>query len=98
MYTIQQTSIFAEWLAGLRDLRAKAAIVRRLAQAMRGNLGDVKSASESVLEMRIDIGPGYRIYFVRRGQILILILCGGDKSSQTRDIKLAHQLARELAS
>lgn len=95
MYTIRQTDTFALWLAKLRDMQAKAAILRRLVRAQGGNLGDVKSVGGDVSEMRLDIGPGYRIYFTRRNKILVLLLCGGDKSTQTRDIELAKKLARE---
>lgn len=96
MTVIQQTDTFSRWLRALRDLQAKAGILRRLSRAHAGNLGDVKSVGDGVSEMRVDIGPGYRLYFTRRGDALILLLCGGDKSSQTRDIMLAKKLAGEI--
>ena len=95
MFTIQQTDTFAHWLAVLRNIQAKAAILRRLIRAQGGNLGDVKSVGGNVSEMRVNIGPGYRLYFTLRSGILILLLCGGDKSTQARDIELAQKLARE---
>lgn len=95
MYVTHQTDIFAHWLDKLRNVQAKAVILRRLARVQRGNLGDVKSVGGHVSEMRFDVGPGYRLYFTLRGGVLILLLCGGDKSTQARDIELAQKLARE---
>ncbi|WPP44428.1 type II toxin-antitoxin system RelE/ParE family toxin [Pseudomonas sp. AN-1] len=95
-YLIQQTDTFAHWHSALRDLRARIAIARRIDRAAAGNLGDVKPVGEGVSEMRVDVGPGYRLYFTRRGEMLILLLCGGDKSSQSRDIALAKRLAGEI--
>ncbi|MNF91239.1 hypothetical protein D3C85_623280 [compost metagenome] len=95
-YLIQQTDTFANWHTALRDLRARIAIARRIDRAAAGNLGDVKPVGEGVSEMRVDVGPGYRLYFTRRGEMLILLLCGGDKSSQSRDIALAKRLAGEI--
>ena len=77
-------------------MRAQAQIVRRIERAQVGNLGDTASVGEGVCEMRIHYGPGYRLYFVQRGQEIILILSGGDKSSQTRDIKVAIRISKEL--
>lgn len=88
--------MFSRWLSGLRDVRGKVAILRRLERLRTGNLGDVKSVGIGVSELRLDIGPGYRMYFTRRGDVVILLLCGGDKASQQRDIKLAQQLAGEI--
>jgi putative addiction module killer protein len=96
MVEVVQTEEFAEWLHGLRDQRAKARIAVRLQRAAGGNLGDVRSVGEGVSEMRIDYGPGYRAYFITRGQQLIVLLCGGDKSSQERDIARAKALAKEV--
>jgi len=93
---VRQTTRFANWLAGLRDERAKARILKRLDRAGQGNLGDVAPIGEGVSEMRIFYGPGYRIYFVQRGSELIVLLCGGDKSSQRADIDEAKALAKEL--
>jgi len=95
MYTIQQTNIFANWFTALRDACAKAAIILQLDRVRAGHLGDVKTLGNSVFELRLDVGPGYRLYFTRRGTSVILLLVGGDKSSQTRDIKRAKQLAKE---
>lgn len=96
MYSVQQTQTFAKWLAGLRDMRAKARIVSRIRQATNGNLGDVKSVGGGVSEMRVDVGPGYRLYYTRRGEVLIILLVGGDKSSQEKDIKRAQAILQEL--
>jgi len=96
MLSILETQEFVRWLENLRDAQAKARIVRRIDRLANGNPGDVKPVGEGVSEMRIDYGPGYRVYFVQRGQVVILLLCGGDKSSQTKDITLAKKLAREF--
>jgi putative addiction module killer protein len=93
---VRQTTRFATWLAGLRDERAKARILKRLDRARNGNLGDVAPVGGGVSEMRIFYGPGYRIYFVQQGSELIVLLCGGDKSSQTADIEEAKALAMEI--
>jgi len=95
-YIIQKTEIFDRWLSRLRDAKGKAAILRRISRAKGGNLGDIKPVGGDVTEMRLDVGPGYRLYFTRRGEAIILLLCGGDKPSQSRDIKLAKKLAGEL--
>ncbi|MCM2330803.1 MAG: type II toxin-antitoxin system RelE/ParE family toxin [Pseudomonas sagittaria] len=95
-YLIQQTDTFANWHTALRDLRARIAIARRIDRAAAGNRGDVKPVGEGVSEMRVDVGPAYRLYFTRRGEMLILLLCGGDKSSQSRDIALTKRLAGEI--
>jgi putative addiction module killer protein len=94
---IRKTDVFARWLDNLFDLRARARIQARIERLALGNAGDVKPAGEGVSELRIDYGPGYRVYFKRRGQRLIILLAGGDKSSQSRDIKTAQRLARDLA-
>jgi putative addiction module killer protein len=96
MPDVRQTVSFARWLAGLPDRRAIARINARIRRLSLGNPGDVKPVGEGVSEMRIDYGPGYRVYFVQRGQGLVILLAGGDKSSQRRDIALAHELARAL--
>ncbi|MBU1326000.1 MAG: type II toxin-antitoxin system RelE/ParE family toxin [Alphaproteobacteria bacterium] len=90
---IQRTSRFVAWREGLRDRRAAIAIDRRIDRLGRGLMGDVKSVGGEVSELRVDLGPGYRLYFTRRGSRIIILLCGGDKSSQTRDIALAQELA-----
>jgi putative addiction module killer protein len=93
---IRKTDVFARWLDGLKDLRARARIQARIERLAAGNPGDVKPAGEGVSELRIDYGPGYRVYFKRRGRKLIILLAGGDKSSQAKDIKRAQRLARDL--
>ena len=80
---------FVEWLAGLDDRQARARVEARLARVAVGNFGDVEVVGEGVMELRIDWGPGYRVYFARLGQVIVLLLCGGDKRTQQRDIKRA---------
>jgi len=96
MVEIQETEIFSTWFTRLRDERAKARINARIYRLSLGNPGDVKPVGSGISEMRIDYGPGYRIYFIRRGQTLTILLCGGDKSSQTEDIASAKKLAAGL--
>ena len=96
MVEIRQTEVFADWLARLRDSAAKGRIAARIQRLAFGNPGDVRPIGEGLSELRIHHGPGYRVYFVRRGDILIVLLCGGDKATQPRDIALARRLAREL--
>ncbi|MEI7796943.1 MAG: type II toxin-antitoxin system RelE/ParE family toxin [Methylococcaceae bacterium] len=95
-YTVEQTASFSQWHKTLRDLRAKIAIARRIERAENGLLGDVKSEGDGVSEMRVDIGAGYRVYFTLRGSELIILLVGGDKSTQQADIKRAIKLAKEV--
>jgi putative addiction module killer protein len=96
MPEIRQTETFARWLTGLRDRRARARIQARIDRLQIGNPGDVKAAGGGISEMRIDYGPGYRVYFVQRGTALVILLAGGDKSTQARDIAAARELARNL--
>ncbi len=96
MYTVRITEAFQDWLDGLKDRRAQVRIAARLRMAEAGNLGDWKSVGENTSEMRVDIGPGYRLYFTRIGQIIIVMLAGGDKSTQQRDIKRARRMASTL--
>ena len=96
MIKICQTETFAAWLDGLRDLQAVARIDVRLRRLSLGNPGDVKPVGEGVSELRIDYGPGYRVYFVRRGTLVVVLLCGGDKRTQDRDIAAAKKMAREV--
>ena len=96
MFTVRQTPEFQAWLDALKDMRAQVRIAARLRLAEAGNLGDWKSVGGDVSEMRVDVGPGYRLYFTRRASILIVMLAGGDKSSQARDIKRAQRILREL--
>jgi putative addiction module killer protein len=94
MVELRQTHRFSKWLAGLRDHRARARILKRLDRVRKENLGDVAPVGEGVSEMRIFYGPGYRIYFAQAGKQLIVLLCGGDKSTQGADIDEAKALAR----
>ena len=96
MVEIRKTDVFADWLDDLRDLRAKARILVRIERLAMGNPGDVKPVGEGVSEMKIDTGPGYRVYFIKHGRELIVLLAGGDKRTQAADIKLALRLARNL--
>jgi putative addiction module killer protein len=96
MYIVRQTDEFQTWLDELTDKRAQIRIAARLRLAEAGNLGDWASVGNDVSELRIHFGPGYRLYFTRRGNLLIIMLAGGDKSSQKRDIKRAYKLANEL--
>ena len=92
----RQTATFATWLRALRDRQAKARILARIDRLSLGNPGDVRPVGEGVSELRIDYGPGYRVYFVRRGETAVVLLAGGDKRSQPRDIARAPALARSL--
>lgn len=96
MFEVLQTTRFATWLAGLRDERARARILKRLSRARAGNFGDVAQVGGGVSEMRIFYGPGYRLYFVERGSQLIVLLCGGDKSTQNADVAEARSLAEGI--
>ncbi|WP_407522937.1 type II toxin-antitoxin system RelE/ParE family toxin [Methylobacterium oryzisoli] len=93
MLEIHRTDVFDGWLNGLRDVRAKARIALRIDRLASGNPGDVKMVGDGVSELRIDYGPGYRVYFVRRGATVLLLLCGGDKSRQQQDIDRAKAIA-----
>lgn len=92
---LRQTAVYRRWIEGLRDRQARARIDVRVDRLLRGNPGDVKPVGEGVSELRISYGPGYRVYYTRRGDTVILLLCGGDKSDQSRDIAQAKALARE---
>ncbi|MDT6942390.1 type II toxin-antitoxin system RelE/ParE family toxin [Brucella pseudogrignonensis] len=92
---IKQTLVFQKWETGLRDKRARTIIATRLMRLAEGLPGDVEPVGEGISELRIHHGPGYRIYFQKRGNVLIVLLCGGDKSSQKRDIAKAKLLASE---
>lgn len=91
--TLRQTEAFTEWLRQLRDERARARINVRLRRLSEGNAGQVRSVGGGVSELKIDYGPGYRVYFTRRGLEIVVLLCGGDKGSQSRDIEAAKKLA-----
>jgi putative addiction module killer protein len=90
---VVQTDEFETWLKKLRDLRGKARIIRRLDRLAQGNSGDVRPIGKGLSELRLDVGPGYRVYYLQDGETLILLLCGGDKSTQQKDIDKAHELA-----
>ena len=96
MIEVRQTDAFAAWFANLRNREARARITVRIRRLSLGNLGDVKPVGSGVSEMRIDYGPGYRVYFIRRGDTVVVLLCGGDKRTQDRDIARARELAREI--
>lgn len=93
---IVKTGKYDEWFAQLRDARAASRIRMRVSRLAGGNPGDAKSVGEGVMEMRIDYGPGYRVYFTRRGSELVVLLVGGDKSTQRHDIELAKEIAKEI--
>ncbi len=96
MVEIYKTDIFIKWLDGLRDLRARAKIMIRIERLVMGNPGDVKSLGKGISEMRIHFGPGYRVYYKQQGPQIIILLAGGDKKTQPKDIKRAFELADEL--
>ncbi|MBT4519416.1 MAG: type II toxin-antitoxin system RelE/ParE family toxin [Halieaceae bacterium] len=96
MHQVQQTDIFAKWLSKLKDHRAIAKILVRIESLRQGNTGDSKSLGSSLHELRVHFGPGYRIYYTRKSGLVILLLCGGDKSSQSKDIAHARKIMTEL--
>ena len=96
MIEIRKTEKYAQWLDGLRDINARARIQIRVERLAAGNAGDIKSVGEGVSELRINYGPGYRVYFTKRGRELVILLAGGDKSTQASDIKTALRLAHNL--
>ena len=96
MFEVRQTETFKKWFKTLRDRRARARIDIRIKRISLGNLGDVKSVGKGVFELRIDYGPGYRVYFVERNRIRIILLAGGKKSTQKQDITKAQELARSV--
>ena len=95
MFDIVESVAFTRWVVGLRDRRAVARIQARLRNVALGNFGDVRSVGNGVSEMRIHYGPGYRLYFIRQGPTVVVLLCGGDKDSQERDIALAKRIAAQ---
>lgn len=95
MLEIYQSDTFAQWLGGLRDRVAVIRINARIASLRQGHFGDVKSVGDGIGELRVHVGPGYRVYFTRRGQRVVILLCGGDKSSQSRDIERAKAIAQD---
>lgn len=96
MFTVQLTESFQKWMDALRDMRARIAIARRIDRVRAGNLGDTKPVGDGVSELRVDVGAGYRVYFMMRGGHLVVMLAGGDKAGQARDIERAKQLAKEI--
>lgn len=95
MIEVVQSETFAKWFSGLRDRAARARIQVRLDRLTMGNFGDVKPIGAGLSELRVDYGPGYRVYYMQRGTMLVVLLAGGDKSSQARDIKAAQRIAKE---
>ena len=96
MLEIRKTDVYTVWIDGLRDLQGRARILARVERLAMGTAGDVKSVGEGVSELRITVGPGYRVYFTKQGQKIVILLAGGDKSSQSADIKTALRLAQNL--
>lgn len=96
MKTVLTTEVFDAWFSDLRDARAKAKISARIRRAEGGNLGDCAPVGEGVSEMRIDYGPGYRVYFIQQGLEILILLAGGDKSTQSKDIRAALELAKQV--
>jgi len=96
MYSVEQSETFSTWLNGLRDAMARVRITARIVMAKEGNLGDCEPVGDGIHEMRVHVGPGYRVYFTQRGRRVIFLLLGGDKSTQSKDIKRAKAMAKEL--
>lgn len=96
MYKVKKSIHFVKWITTLKDLRGKIAIVRRIERMEHGNFGDIKPVGDSVSELRITVGPGYRVYFAKFEDSLIVLLVGGDKSTQTKDIAKAKKLLEEI--
>ena len=96
MIEIRQTDEYSRWFDGLRDRQGRVRILARIRRLSLGNPGDVKPVGEGVSELRVDFGPGYRVYFVQEGAVVVILLAGGDKSTQRRDIERAKELARDL--
>ena len=96
MFEVRRTASFIQWLTDLRDREGRARIAKRIDRIALGNLGDAKSVGGSVSELRFAFGPGYRVYFTMRGSVVVILLCGGDKGSQVRDIGRAIEMAKEV--
>lgn len=96
MLEIRKTETYVQWIDSLRDLQARARIQVRIERLAAGNPGDVKAVGDGVSELRVDYGPGYRVYFTKRGREVVILLAGGDKSTQSTDIKIASRLAHNL--
>ncbi len=96
MVELRRTSGFVDWLVALRDVQARARIARRIDRLAEGHFGDAKPVGDGVSELRFAFGPGYRVYYTRRGDVVVILLCGGDKDSQARDIERAKLMAKEV--
>ena len=96
MYIVKQTNIFSKWLLKLKDTKGKVSILRRIDRMKLGNFGDYKSVGNNISELRITIGPGYRVYYTQKGDEIIILLIAGDKSTQSDDIKKANEILKEL--
>ena len=96
MVEIRQTQRYSQWFEGLQDRQARARILARIRRLSLGNPGDVKAVGEGISELRIDYGPGYRVYYTQHGRSVVILLAGGDKSTQARDIRTALRLAKDL--
>jgi putative addiction module killer protein len=96
MITVRETDYFKDWIKGLKDKVSKAIINARIRRLSSGNFGDTKSVGDNVSELRIDYGSGFRVYYTRRRQEVVILLCGGDKSTQAKDIKAAKEIAKNL--
>jgi len=96
MFEVRQTNEFAKWLKKIKERKTRNILLERIDRMRRGNAGDVKSVGEGVRELRLHIGPGYRVYFVQDGETIIVLLCGGDEGSQEKDIAKAKRLAKAL--
>ncbi|MCY4431813.1 MAG: type II toxin-antitoxin system RelE/ParE family toxin [Rhodospirillales bacterium] len=96
MLEVRKTEVYARWLDGLRDVRARARVLVRVERLAAGNPGDARPVGAGVSELRIDYGPGYRVYFKKRGRTIVVLLAGGDKRTQSRDIETALRLAQDL--
>jgi len=95
MYKVKETELFSKWLLKLKDIRAKVSIIRRIKRVKVGNFGDHKSVGDRVSELRITTGQGYRVYYTQKGNEIIVLLIGGNKSTQSKDIEKAKEMAKE---
>jgi putative addiction module killer protein len=96
MLEVLRTDVFINWLKDLRDTSAKVRIAKRIDRIIDGNFGDTKSVGDGISELRFTFGPGYRVYYTMKGEVVVILLCGGDKDSQSRDIEKAKKLAQEI--
>ena len=96
MYLVKQTEVFSKWLLKLKDIKGRVAVARRVERLKQGNFGDVKSVGGNVSELRVTTGPGYRVYFTQEDDVVVILLVGGDKSTQTKDITRAKAMQKEL--